>query len=104
MPPLNELAGYGGEHRIVITRDGAMDELLVRVEAAPAIARRSDPGACATLRDAAAQKLLTHARPARRGGDRARPGTFPRTDFKARRVVDDREVFRELNAQLAGGS
>ncbi|HSU43617.1 MAG TPA: phenylacetate--CoA ligase family protein, partial [Casimicrobiaceae bacterium] len=28
------------------------------------------------------------------------PGTFPRTDFKARRVVDDREVFRELNARL----
>jgi phenylacetate-CoA ligase len=29
------------------------------------------------------------------------PGTFPRTDFKARRVVDDRDVFRELNARLA---
>jgi len=28
------------------------------------------------------------------------PGTFPRTDFKARRVVDDREVFRELNQKL----
>ena len=30
------------------------------------------------------------------------PGTFPRTDFKARRVVDDREVFREMNQRLAG--
>ena len=29
------------------------------------------------------------------------PGTFPRTDFKARRVIDDRDVFRELNARLA---
>jgi phenylacetate-CoA ligase len=29
-------------------------------------------------------------------------GTFPRTDFKARRVIDDREVFREMNARLAG--
>ncbi|HEY3564536.1 MAG TPA: phenylacetate--CoA ligase family protein, partial [Casimicrobiaceae bacterium] len=28
------------------------------------------------------------------------PGTFPRTDFKARRVIDDREVFREMNARL----
>jgi phenylacetate-CoA ligase len=28
------------------------------------------------------------------------PNTFPRTDFKARRVVDDREVFRELNQKL----
>ena len=30
---LNELPGYGGEHRIVITREAAMDELLLRVEA-----------------------------------------------------------------------
>jgi phenylacetate-CoA ligase len=30
------------------------------------------------------------------------PGTFPRTDFKARRVIDDREVFRDLHARLAG--
>ena len=34
------------------------------------------------------------------------PGTFPRTDFKARRVIDDREVFRDMNARLgqAGGA
>jgi phenylacetate-CoA ligase len=31
------------------------------------------------------------------------PGTFPRTDFKARRVIDDRDVFRDLYARLAGG-
>jgi phenylacetate-CoA ligase len=30
-----------------------------------------------------------------------KPGTFPRTDFKARRVIDDREVFRELNQKLS---
>jgi phenylacetate-coenzyme A ligase PaaK-like adenylate-forming protein len=94
---LNQLAGYGGEHRIVISRDGAMDELLVRVEATPS-APAAESGA---LRDAAAaalQKML---------GLRARVevvahGTFPRTDFKARRVIDDREVFREMNARLAG--
>jgi len=97
---VNELAGYGGEHRIVITRDGAMDELLIRIEAAPAI-HAAGPPALRALADAAAQKLL------RMLGLRARveivaPGTFPRTDFKARRVVDDRDVFRELNARLAG--
>ena len=32
---VNAPPGYGGEHRIVITRDGAMDELLIRLEAAP---------------------------------------------------------------------
>jgi len=29
---LNEIANYGGEHRIIITRQAAMDELLLRVE------------------------------------------------------------------------
>ncbi len=97
---LNALDGYGGEHRIVITRDGAMDELLVRVEAAPARAARG-ADALRALGDEAAralQKVL---------GLRARveivaPATFARTDFKARRVIDDRDVFRELNARLAG--
>ena len=94
---LNQLPGYGGEHRIVITREGAMDELLVRVEASATPLPGGDaPGA---LREAAAkalQKML---------GLRARvevvaPGTFPRTDFKARRVIDDREVFREMQARV----
>ncbi|OYY62139.1 MAG: hypothetical protein B7Y61_22495, partial [Rhizobiales bacterium 35-66-30] len=30
-------------------------------------------------------------------------GTLPRTDFKARRVVDDRAVFRDMHAQLKAG-
>ena len=30
---LNEIPSYGGEHRIVITREAAMDELVLRVEA-----------------------------------------------------------------------
>ncbi|MGE5090285.1 MAG: phenylacetate--CoA ligase family protein [Candidatus Levyibacteriota bacterium] len=93
---LNQLAGYGGEHRIVITRDGAMDELLIRVEIAPA---GDGEAARIALRDAAAHRLQKML------GLRSRieivaPGTFPRTDFKARRVVDDREVFREMNARL----
>jgi phenylacetate-CoA ligase len=28
-------------------------------------------------------------------------GFYPRTDFKARRVIDDRDVFREMNQKLA---
>jgi phenylacetate-coenzyme A ligase PaaK-like adenylate-forming protein len=95
---VNRLAGYGGEHRIVITREGAMDELVIRIEAAPDV-HAAGEAPMRTLKDDASralQKML---------GLRAKveivaPGTFPRTDFKARRVVDDREVFRELNARL----
>jgi phenylacetate-CoA ligase len=96
---MNQLDGYGGEHRIVISREGAMDELMVRVEAS---SEESAKGAAAltTLRDDAAKKLQKML------GLRAKvevvpPGTFPRTDFKARRVVDDREVFRDMNARLS---
>ncbi len=96
---VNQLADYGGEHRIVITRDRAMDELLVRIEAAPGLFERGSEAPRAMRADAAArlQKVL---------GLRALveivpPGTFPRTDFKARRVVDDREVFRGMHERLA---
>ncbi|HEY1329714.1 MAG TPA: phenylacetate--CoA ligase family protein [Casimicrobiaceae bacterium] len=93
---VNQLAGYGGEHRIVITREGAMDELLIRIEADATA--NAMPG---TMREEAERQLL------RMLGLRAKvevvaPGTFPRTDFKARRVVDDRDVFREMNARLGG--
>ena len=96
---LGKLEGYGGEHRVIITRAGAMDELLVRVEVdAHTHARGSE--SLARFRGIARDRL------ARTLGVRANvevcvPGTFPRTDFKARRVVDDRELFRELSAQLA---
>jgi phenylacetate-CoA ligase len=95
---VNQLADYGGEHRIVITRESSMDELLVRIEAAPGLFERGSEAPLAMRAEAGArlQKVL---------GLRALvevvpPGTFPRTDFKARRVVDDREVFRGLRERL----
>ena len=96
---LNELASYGGEHRIVITRDAAMDELLLRVEADDAT-RRAGADSVEAFRREVAHKLQTVL------GIRTRveivePHSLTRTDFKARRVIDDREVFRGLNEQLA---
>jgi len=97
---MNQLEGYGGEHRIVISRDGTMDELLIRIEASAE--QHAKPVGASALRDASARQLQKML------GLRAKveivaPGTFPRTDFKARRVIDDREVFRDMNARLASG-
>ena len=97
---VNQLEGYGGEHRIVISRDGAMDELLVRVEADGECAERGE-SALAMLRDAAVHKL-TNMLGLRAKVEVVQPGTFPRTDFKARRVIDDRDVFRDMNRRLTG--
>jgi phenylacetate-CoA ligase len=97
---LNRLADYGGEHRIVITREAAMDELLLRVEPTEGL-HRGGAAAIERFRAEVAHKLQTVL------GVRARveivaPGTLPRTDFKARRVIDDREVFRAMRTQLEG--
>jgi phenylacetate-CoA ligase len=95
---LNQIAGYGGEHRIVITREGTMDELAVRVEASPEIWQAGEARIGGFKRDVATglQKLL---------GLRAVIEILPqhsleRTDFKARRVIDDREVLREMRQRL----
>ncbi|MBA3902351.1 MAG: phenylacetate--CoA ligase [Rhodocyclaceae bacterium] len=98
---LNQVADYGGEHRIVISREGTMDELVVRVEARGEAYKRGDD-TIRGMRQEVAQRLQKVL------GIRAKveivaPDTFPRTDFKARRVIDDREVFRELNTRLAAG-
>jgi phenylacetate-CoA ligase len=97
---LNQVPGYGGEHRIVISRDRHMDELLLRVEPTPET-EAEGPATVAAFRENVARRIQT-VLGLRAQIDIVRCGTFPRTDFKARRVIDDREVFREMNQRLAG--
>ena len=91
------LPGYGGEHRIVITRQEAMDELAVQVEFDAATASAGEP-AIAALRRRAEEELRSVL------GVGARvvavpPGTLERTEFKARRLIDDRDLWRESRAR-----
>jgi phenylacetate-CoA ligase len=94
---LNALPGYGGEHRIVITRARAMDELLIRVEPTAAVFGSAQGQQQFKL---AVQQSILKTLAVRAVVEVVEPRTFPRTDFKARRVIDDREVFRELNRKL----
>jgi phenylacetate-CoA ligase len=94
---LSETPGYGGEHQIVITREAAMDELLLRIE----IDSQTCVGEDATERFRSdvcrrIQKLLG----LRTKAEIIPKGTLPRTDFKSRRVIDDRAVFRDMHAQI----
>ena len=99
---LNALEGYGGEHRIIITREAAMDELVVRVEAARGIATAGADAVEGFRRRVAAelQRLLG----IRTVIEVVEEGSIPRTDFKARRVIDDRAVFRQMADRLGSGS
>jgi phenylacetate-CoA ligase len=81
---LSGLDGYGGEHRIVISRERAMDELAVRVEHRAGVdvdgfAARAEDALRTTLGVATAVVAVP-------------PNTFDRTEFKARRVVDERDL------------
>jgi phenylacetate-CoA ligase len=95
---LNELAQYGGEHRILISRDMTMDELLLRVEADP-ITYEKGADAIAGFRKEVERKLQK-VLGLRTLVEVAEPNSIARTDFKARRVVDDRKIFAELHSQI----
>jgi phenylacetate-CoA ligase len=97
---LNELSRYGGEHRIVISRQAAMDELLLRVEADAATYTKGS-GEIARFRGEIERKMQTMLG-LRTLVEVVEPHSLPRTDFKARRVIDDRTVFREMQQQIEG--
>jgi phenylacetate-CoA ligase len=99
---LNELPRYGGEHRIVISRDAAMDELLLRVELdAATFAKGGDE--IGRFR-AEVERKLQRVLGLRALVELVPPGSLPRTDFKARRVIDDRAVFRAMRAEIEGAA
>lgn len=95
---LNELPQYGGEHRIVISREATMDELLLRVEADAATFSKG-AAALSQFRGEVERKLL-RVLGLRTLVEIAEPNSISRTDFKARRVIDDRAVFRELHQHV----
>jgi len=91
--------GYGGEHRIVISRGTAMDVLAVQVEHRPGIA--------ADARQEWADRLSGRLRHVLGVGANVVPvqhNTLPRSDFKARRVIDDRDLLGEILRTGAGGT
>lgn len=95
---LNELPHYGGEHRIIISRQSAMDELLLRVESDAATYAR---GADEIMRfGTAVERKLRSVLALRTIVEVAAPNSIPRTDFKARRVIDDRNMFADRLAQM----
>ena len=93
---LNELTSYGGEHRVVISRDAAMDELLLRVECDRIT---FESGETERFRAEIERKLL-RVLGLRTLVEVVKPNSIARTDFKARRVIDDRAIFREMHAQI----
>jgi phenylacetate-CoA ligase len=92
---LRAIPGFGGEFRVIVSRREAMDELLVRAEHAESHAdERARTALAATMRDRLRARL--GVRPV---VELVPPGTLERTEFKARRVIDDRDLYRSLRAE-----
>jgi phenylacetate-CoA ligase len=84
--------GYGGEYRIIVSRQQTMDELVVQTEV------DAETDANADLLEAFRSRLGRELRATlglRTTIRIERPGTLPRTEFKARRVIDDRDLYQE---------
>ena len=88
---LRAIEGFGGEFQVIVSRREAMDELLVRAECAASHAageRRAQLGVI--MRERLRARLGVHP-----VIDLVDAGTLPRTEFKARRVIDDRDLYRK---------
>ena len=87
---LRAIDGFGGEFRVIVSRREAMDELLVRAEHALAWGEPVRLEALrATMRERLRARLGVHP-----VLELVPQGTLPRTEFKARRVIDDRDLYR----------
>jgi len=87
---LRAIEGFGGEFRVIVSRRETMDELLVQAEYATGHAERLDVLG-RTMRDRLRARLGVHPRI-----ELLAEGTLPRTEFKARRVIDDRDLYRSF--------
>jgi phenylacetate-CoA ligase len=88
--------GYGGEHRIVISRGSSMDTLAVQVEHAAAVEHAGLQAWAERISDRLRVVLGVGATVVP-----VRQNTFDRTEFKARRVIDDRDLLRRIHAETA---
>jgi phenylacetate-CoA ligase len=86
---LRAIEGFGGEFQVIVSRREAMDELLVRAEYAGSHRGRLD-ALRALMRERLRARLGVHP-----VVDLVPEGTLPRTEFKARRVIDDRDLYRQ---------
>ena len=84
------IKGFGDEFRIIITREKTMDELIVQAEFIPEVDPNLVPGLKAEL------EAKLKASGLRTNVQMMEPGTLERTEFKAKRVIDKRDLYDEI--------
>ena len=87
------IKGFGDEYQIIITRERTMDELIVQAE----YAKDVDPAVIPQLKEKLEAELKT--RGLRTIVQMVPPDTLGRTEFKAKRVIDKRDLYEEFAKQ-----
>ena len=91
---LREIQGFGGEFRVIISSLDHMDELVVQVEYEQALSSEVNHEVRSTVQERLRDKIGLRPRI-----ELMPPGSLPRTEFKARRTIDNRDLYR--NALIA---
>ncbi len=86
------LKGFGDEYRIIITREKTMDEMIVQAEFTPQVDLAQIPGLKAEL------EAQLRANGLRTVVQMVEPGTLERTEFKAKRIIDKRDLYDEMRS------
>ena len=90
---IRSIDGFSDEFRIIITREKTMDELIVQAE--PLLDVPDDQ--ISTLQNELASQLK--AKGLRTIVKMMAPGSLERTEFKARRIIDKRDVYDQITSQ-----
>lgn len=89
---LREIDGFGGEFRVIISSKDHMDELLIQAEFANSNGREHSNRRLESI----VQKRLREKIGLRPVIELVPNGSLPRTEFKSRRAIDDRDLYRNL--------
>jgi len=84
------IAGFSDEFRIIITREKTMDELIVQAEAMADVPAAQIP----VLQKKLAEQL--RAKGLRTIVQMMDPGSLERTEFKAKRIIDKRDLYDRI--------
>jgi len=92
---LREVPGFGEEFRIIITREKTMDELLVQAETTKEVTAKAqtNPKILEQLKKEMEEKLKSRIG-VRANVEVVEYGKIERTQFKARRVIDKRDLYK----------
>jgi phenylacetate-CoA ligase len=87
---IRAIAGFSDEFRIIISREKTMDELIVQTEPLPGL---SADQVSAVQKELAAR---LQAKGLRTIVQMMAPGSLERTEFKARRIIDQRDLYDQI--------